>query len=50
MCTHYNQLNLIGVKIAIPGFNTRNVKCLPIFLNENPYVKKVVEIILFLST
>lgn len=41
-----NQLNSIGGKAAIPGINTKDVECLPIYAKESPYVKKFGEIIL----
>ena len=46
-----NQLNSIGGKAAIPGINTKDVECLPIYSNESPYVKKFGEIVLpFIKT
>ena len=46
-----NQLNSIGGKAAIPGINTKDVECLPIYSNKSPYVKKFVEIVLpFIKT
>ena len=46
-----NQLNSIGGKAAIPGINTKDVECLPIYSNESPYVKKLGEIVLpFIKT
>ena len=41
-----NQLNSIGGKAAIPGINTKDVECLPIYAKESPYVKKFGEIVL----
>jgi len=41
-----NQLNSIGGKAAIPGINTKDVECLPIYSKESPYVKKFGEIVL----
>ena len=41
-----NQLNSIGGKAAIPGINTKDVECLPIYTKESPYVKKFGEIVL----
>lgn len=41
-----NQLNSIGGKAAIPGINTKDVECLPIFSKESPYVIKFGEIVL----
>ena len=41
-----NQLNSIGEKAAIPGINTKDVECLPIYAKESPYVKKFGEIVL----
>ena len=41
-----NQLNSIGGKAAIPGINTKDVECLPIFSKESPYVEKFGEIVL----
>ena len=41
-----NQLNSIGGKAAIPGINTKDVECLPIFSKESPYVRKFGEIVL----
>ena len=46
-----NPLNSIGGKAAIPGINTKDVECLPIYSNESPYVKKFGEIVLpFIKT
>ena len=46
-----NQLNSIGGKAAIPGINTKDVECLPIYSNESPHVKKFGEIVLpFIKT
>ena len=46
-----NQLNSIGGKAAIPGINTKDVECLPIYSNKSPYVKKFGEIVLpFIKT
>ena len=46
-----NQLNSIGGKAAIPGINTKDVECLPIYSTESPYVKKFGEIVLpFIKT
>ena len=43
--------NSIGGKAAIPGINTKDVECLPIYSNESPYVKKFGEIVLpFIKT
>ena len=41
-----NQLNSIGGKAAIPGINTKDVECLPIFSKESLYVEKFGEIVL----
>lgn len=41
-----NQLNSIGGKAAIPGINTKDVECLPIYAKESPYVKMFGEIVL----
>ena len=41
-----NQLNSIGGKAAIPGINTKDVECLPIFSKESPYVRKFGGIVL----
>ena len=40
-----NQLNSIGGKAAIPGINTKDVECLPIFSKESLYVEKFGEIV-----
>ena len=46
-----NQLNSIGGKAAIPGINTKDIECLPIYSNESPYVKRYGEIVLpFIKT
>ena len=46
-----NQLNSIGGKAAIPGINTKDVECLPIFSKGSPYVTKFGEIVLpFIKT
>ena len=46
-----NQLNSIGGKAAIPGINSKDVECLPIFSKENPYVRKFGETVLpFIKT
>ena len=41
-----NQLNSIGGKAAIPGINTKDIECLPIYAKESPYVKKFGGIVL----
>ena len=41
-----NQLNSIGGKAAIPGINTKDVECLPIFSKESSYVKRFGDIVL----
>lgn len=41
-----NQLNSIGGKAAIPGINTKDVECLPIFSSESPYIKRFGDIVL----
>ena len=41
-----NQLNSIGGKAAIPGINTKDVECLPIYAKESLYVKKFGEFVL----
>ena len=41
-----NQLNSIGEKAAIPGINTKDVECLPIFSKESSYVKRFGDIVL----
>ena len=46
-----NQLNSIGGKAAIPGINTKDIECLPIYSNESPYVKRYGDIVLpFIKT
>ena len=46
-----NQLNSIGGKAAIPGINTKDVECLPIFSKESFHVKRFGEIVLpFIKT
>lgn len=46
-----NQLNSIGGKAAIPGINTKDIECLPIYSNESPYVKRDGDIVLpFIKT
>ncbi len=45
------QLNSIGGKAAIPGINTKDIECLPIYSNESPYVKRYGDIVLpFIKT
>ena len=41
-----NQLNSIGGKAAIPGINTKDIECLPIFSKESSYVIKFGGIVL----
>ena len=46
-----NQFNSNGGKAAIPGINTKDVECLPIYSKESPYVKRFGEIVLpFIKT
>ena len=46
-----NQLNSIGGKAAIPGINTKDIECLPIFSKESSYVRKFGKIVLpFIKT
>ncbi len=46
-----NLFNSNGGKAAIPGINTKDVECLPIYSKESPYVKRFGEIVLpFIKT